>query len=241
MGTTIVPDAEKRGPVVRRRQYIVASLLGASLGLSACGGPLVGIGEEGQRPGIPTATIGISDSPTSPPLFESPAPSPDLVESPPAEAAPPAEGEAPPAEGEGAVEPPPAEGAEPPPAVEPTVNPEFAGVTLPSVEERWRYVQVDRQPFESIQTWNTPSRQILWWYDPVYGRTIKLGEIQGDFPAQATFRFRGQEVEAVEIPYNVNQSFGITVPPAIVEQIRSAGYGEWIETFMYRTEDIRPR
>ncbi len=220
---------------MRRRQYIVASLLGASLGLTACGGPLI-LDQDGQRTGIPTATIGIAEGPTPPPLFESPAP--EVIESPPAgEAAPPVSEASPPA-GEGTV-PPPAEGVQPP-AVEPTVNPELAGVTLPSVEERWRYVQVDRQPFESIQTWVTPSRQILWWYDPVYGRTIKLGEIQGEFPAQATFRFRGQEVEALEIPYQVNQSFGITLPPAIVDQIRNAGYGEWIETFVYRTEDIRP-
>jgi hypothetical protein len=225
--------------VVRRSQYIVASLLVASLSLSACGGPLVGIDGESPPPGIATATPDVPpESPTQPGLFE-----------PPAEGAPPAEEEQPPADqGEPPVdegESPPPEAVEPPPPapqVEPTVNPEFAGVSLPSVEERWRYVQVDRQPFaDGIQTWTTPSRQILWWYDPVFGRAVKLGEIQGDFPAQATFRFRGQEVDAVEIPYNVNQSFGITLPPAIQDQIRNAGYGEWIETFVYRTEDIRPK
>lgn len=236
MGATALPKSDKRGPVVRRRQYIVASLLGASLGLTACGGPLI-LDQNEQRTGIPTATIGVADVPTPPPLFDSPAPGPEVNESPAGEVAPPAN-EASPPDDEGTIAPP-VEGTEPP-AVEPTVNPDFAGVALPSVEERWRYVQVDRQPFASVQTWVTPSRQILWWYDPVYGRTIKLGEIQGEFPAQATFRFRGQEVEAIEIPYQVNQSFGITLPPAIVDQIRNAGYGEWIETFVYRTEDIRP-
>lgn len=231
---------------MRRRQYIVACLLGASLGLTGCGGPLVGISENGQQPGIPTATAGIDSQPSSPALFESPVASPGVVESPPVVAPPPAEGASPSPGGEGAVDSgQPVEGSESPPVsapvVEPTINPAFGDVQLPSAEERWRYVQVDRQPFESIQTWVTPSRQILWWYDPVFGRTIKLGEIQGEFPAQATFRFRGQEVEAVEIPYHVNQSFGITLPPTIVEQMRAAGYGDWIETFIYKTEDIRPK
>jgi hypothetical protein len=102
-------------------------------------------------------------------------------------------------------------------------------------------VQVNRAPLESVQTYTTPSKQLLWWYDPLFGQPVKLGEIQGDFPVQATFRFRGQEVEALEIPYQVNQSFGLTLPSAIVERIRRAGGSEWIEAFVYKTDDIRPR
>ncbi|WP_026369559.1 hypothetical protein [Kallotenue papyrolyticum] len=220
---------------MKRRTRIPAVILvgaAAVVGLTACGGQPLPINQ--QAPGIATATPGAPLG-AAPGLFESPA---AQAGGQPAEGA--ASPEAPPVEQPGApaVESPPPM-AEPTP--EPTVNPQFSSVTLPSVEERWRYVQVDRQPFEQIQTWTTPSRQILWWYDPVHGRAVKLGEIQGDFPVQATFRFRGQEVEALEVPYQVNQSFGITVPPALLEQIRNAGYGEWIEAFVYRTEDIRPK
>jgi hypothetical protein len=149
------------------------------------------------------------------------------------------ESSAPPPEAAASV--PPAAAA-PPPAPEPTIDPVFNGVTLPGAEERWRYVQQDRTPLNGVQTYTTPGRQILWWYDPALGRTIRLGEIQGDFPVQATFRFRGQEVDALEVPYQVNQSFGITIPGATVDEIRKAGYsGDWIEAFVYKTDDIRPK
>lgn len=219
----------------RIMQAIVAGTA-AIVSLTACGGQPLAINQAAPQPtplGLATATPG------TPGLFESPPPQPG-GQTPGVELASPAAVPSPPVGMEpGASPAAPAPVAEPTP--EPTLNPAFGNVALPSVEERWRYVQVDRQPFGQIQTWTTPSRQILWWYDPVHGRAVKLGEIQGDFPVQATFRFRGQEVEALEVPYQVNQSFGITVPPAVLEQIRNAGYGEWIEAFVYRTEDIRPK
>jgi hypothetical protein len=221
---------------VQCRHTIGVILLGASLIISGCAQPLVGVD------GVPTATPGTeaAEGVSPPPMFEQQSPLPDPVDVAPTpqpeEGTPPEVVESPPPVVEQPA-PPPVE-----PTVEPTVDPAFSGISLPPVEERWRYVQVDRQVFEPIQTWTTPGRQILWWYDPLHGRTVKLGEIQGDFLVQAVFRFRGQQVEALEVPYHINQSYNVAVPPAILEQIRNAGYeGDWIETFVYRTEDISSR
>jgi len=228
-----------RGLLVQRRHTVVVALLCATLGLSGCGNAL---NLEAGRPaaqGLATATPGqpvpapggttianvgpTTEVVTAPPVFVSPGNSPEASAAPVASAAPES---SPPA-------------SEPQPT--PTVNPEFSSVQFPSATDRWRYVQVNRTPFETVQTYTTPSKQLLWWYDPVFGQPVKLGEIQGDFPVQAAFRFRGQEVEGLEIPYQVNQSFGITLPSAVVERIKRAGAGDWIEAFVYKTDDIRPR
>lgn len=244
---------------MQRGHNIAGALLGACLLLAGCGQPLVGIPTENSAaqtvgsatPGIPNDVVPQDAAPTAGPSAPV-----DVAVVPEASGAaaenggpPPVENIAPPAENTGA---PPADttGAAPaaesaPPAAptpEPTINPAFGDVRLPGAEERWRYVQQDRTPLETIQTYTTPSREILWWYDPLLGRTIKLGEIQGDFPVQATFRFRGQEVDALEVPYQINSTFGISLPSATVDAIRKAGYeGEWIEAFVYKTEDIRPK
>lgn len=131
--------------------------------------------------------------------------------------------------------------APPEPVVTPTINPEFAGATLPPVEERWRYIQLDRQAFESVRTYTTSTSQTLWWYDPRFGQNVRLGDVSGDFPVQATFRFRGQEVSAFEVPYEVNNSFGFTLPEAILNRMREAGVGPWAETFMYANPAIQPK
>jgi hypothetical protein len=227
---------------VWRRNVVIVAMLGGSI-LSGCGQPLQLQNSVAQN--IPTATTGIDQPAPDASIAVSPPPPFEEGSAPaPAESVPPAPAESaapPPVTDPGVVvESPPAEQVVP--EATPTVNPAFQGVQLPGTEERWRYVQVDRTVLDGMQTYNSPARTILWWYNPVFGREVKLGEIQGDFPVQATFRFRGQEVDALEVPYQINQSFGITLPPAIVDQIRAAGYeGEWIEAFVYQTSDIQPR
>lgn len=224
---------------MQRKRRVVVALLGASIALAGCGQALRLPAGNSAEQGVGTATPGVEQFtpassaalPSNPPAvadasivaLESSASAPTV-----ADPSVPAASDAPTA-------------APPAPTVAPTVNPEFEKVTLPGSQDRWRYVQVDRRPFGGVQTYITPSKQILWWYDPIFGRAVKLGEIQGDFPVQATFRFRGQEVDALEVPYQVNQSFGITLPPTIVDEIKKAGSGEWVETFVYQTSDIRPK
>lgn len=137
------------------------------------------------------------------------------------------------------VEPPPAD-----PAVAPTVNPAFGSVQLPSaadLEVRWRDMQVDRAPFDAPRTFVSSGSEIVWWFDPLFGQLVPIGEIRGEFVAQAGFRIKGQWIGALEIPYQVNQAYGIVVPEPILQRMQNAGKGEWAEVFVYQTGDITQR
>jgi hypothetical protein len=46
----------------------------------------------------------------------------------------------------------------------------------------------------------------FWWYDPINQQHVILGTFAGDFLAQAQFTLRGQGIEALEIPYQVNRA-----------------------------------
>ena len=127
------------------------------------------------------------------------------------------------------------------PAVAPTVNPAFGSVQLPSasdLEGRWRDMQVDRTPFDAPRTFVSSGSEIVWWFDPLFGQLVPIGEIRGEFVAQAGFRIKGQWIGALEIPYQVNQAYGIVVPEPIMQRMQNAGKGEWAEVFVYQTGDI---
>ncbi|RMD77792.1 MAG: hypothetical protein D6823_06635, partial [Chloroflexi bacterium] len=104
--------------------------------------------------------------------------------------------------------------------------------TLPSLsnEERWRLQQLDRQVFSELRLYTT-KRSELYWYDPVNEQEVLIGVINGEFMAQARFVFRKNNRLALEIPYHLNQSYGLSaLSPALVERIHAAGYSDWIET-----------
>lgn len=134
----------------------------------------------------------------------------------------------------------------PPPSPAPTVGapPPLALPTARALsnEERWRSQQQGRQIFEGSRSFETAGSQ-LWWYDPVNQQHVILGIITGPFVAQAQFQPSGQGVEALEVPYQVNVSYGLTaLSPAIVERITAAGYAsDWIETYVFLTPDITQR
>lgn len=83
----------------------------------------------------------------------------------------------------------------------------------------------------------------LWWFDPVNQQPVILGRIAGDFVAQAQFQLRGQGIPALEVPYQVNASYGLTaLSPALLGRIEAAGFaGDWIETYVYLSPDVTPR
>ncbi|MGB9737592.1 MAG: hypothetical protein C0184_11810 [Chloroflexus aggregans] len=115
--------------------------------------------------------------------------------------------------------------------------------TLPSLsnEERWRRQQLDRQIFSELRSYTT-KRSELYWYDPVNEQKVLIGIINGEFMAQARFIFRKENRLALEVPYQINQSYGLSaLSPALVERIHAAGYSDWIETFVYITPDIQPQ
>ncbi len=92
------------------------------------------------------------------------------------------------------------------------------------------------------QNYVSPAYQLVWWFDPLFGEYIPLGELRGEFTVQATFRIKGRWVQALELPYNVAaKQYGITVPAAIVERMKQAGVGEWAEVFVYKTADVVPK
>jgi hypothetical protein len=138
-----------------------------------------------------------------------------------------------------------------PPAltVTPTQETQPDGVQLPGFagdyHERWRYVQRERtpvsdQPGETV-TYTAPSKHWLWWYDPIYGQPLALGQFEGPFEVQATFRFRGQIVHGLEVPYEINRTLGIVIPEAILTRMRAAGYDQVVEAFVYQTDDMTPQ
>jgi hypothetical protein len=96
--------------------------------------------------------------------------------------------------------------------------------------------------FDGLRSYSTTGSE-LWWYDPVNQQHVILGRITGEFVAQAQFLPRGQGVSALEVPYQVNVSYGLTaLSPAILERITQAGYaGDWIETYVFLSPDVTPR
>lgn len=106
-------------------------------------------------------------------------------------------------------------------------------------EERWRTQQLNRTPFESPRPYTTTGSE-LWWYDPINQQHIILGSFSGTFTAQARFTLRGQGVPALEVPYQVNVSYGLTaISSALEQRIKAAGYDEWIETYVFVTSNVQ--
>lgn len=125
----------------------------------------------------------------------------------------------------------------------PYVLPPLTIPTTPplSHEERWRRQQLDRQPFAAPQAFVTAGSE-LWWFDPVNQQAVILGQMASPFLAQAEFTLRSQGVSALEVPYQINQSYGLTaLSPALLERMRLAGFTDWVETYVFLTPQVRRR
>lgn len=125
-----------------------------------------------------------------------------------------------------------------PPPAEPEVI--ISAPPLPSYtnEERWRLQQRERQPFVTMQSFFTSNSQ-LWWYDPLQQQHLALGTFRGAFTVQARFILQSQNAPALEVPYQINRSYGVTaLSPAIIERMQAAGYSEWVEAYVLETPDI---
>lgn len=126
----------------------------------------------------------------------------------------------------------------------PTATPEVVIVlpTPPTLnpQDRWREQQYNRVAFETLKPYQTTGSN-LWWYDPINQQHVSLGSFSGDFLVQATFTLtlNSEPVEALEVPYQVNQSYGLqTLSPALLDRIKAAGYGEWIDTYVIHTSAV---
>jgi hypothetical protein len=219
---------------VRRKQFSFCGALALGLSLSACGQALP-IAE--NRPlALPTATRGIEAKAAATTAPAAGTAQPPVQSGTTAPQAPPEQAAA------SAAPQAPASTAVPQPS--PTVNPVLANVQLPApsdLQARWRQLQVDRTPLEPHRTYVSPAYSIVWWFDPIFEQIVPIGQLRGEFSVQATFRIRGQWIGALELPYHLNQQYGFTVPDAIVKRMKDAGVGEWVEVFVYQTQDIQPK
>ncbi len=115
--------------------------------------------------------------------------------------------------------------------------------TLPvlSHEERWRLQQLDRQVFPEPRIYTT-KRSDLYWYDPINQQSVLVGTISGEFMAQATFTWRETGQPALEVPYQINRSYGLSaLSPALINRFHAAGFSDWIETFVLFTPAVQPK
>lgn len=215
---------------MQAKRFLVASL-GILLLLTGCGGKLQ---LNAQRPGLPTATPGVvvkGQTGEDPAAVASVVPE---MTSAPVETT--ADPNSPPPEDVAPTNP-------PAPPASPTIDPTLADVQLPvpaDFEARWRDMQIERATFDP-QPYTTPGYQIVWWFDPVYGQIVPIGQLRGDFSVQATFRIKGNWLTALEMPYHINQEYDIVVPEAILQRMRDAGKTEWAEVFIYQTNDVHPK
>lgn len=126
------------------------------------------------------------------------------------------------------------EGLEAPPLV-------IAPTPERSNEQKWRDQQADRQVLATPHLYTTRNAE-LRWYDPLNQQHLVLGRISGDFLVQATFVLRDQGLPALEVPYRINVSYGLTaLSPAHVERLRAAGYVDWVETYVLASPEVHPR
>jgi hypothetical protein len=109
-------------------------------------------------------------------------------------------------------------------------------------EQRWRAQQKDRQVNDPPHIYVAPNSATLWWYDPLINQSVPIGTISGEFPVQAEFILRGAQQPALEVPYRINNDFGLTaISEAVRERMQAAGYSQSVEAYVLRTADIHPK
>jgi hypothetical protein len=109
-------------------------------------------------------------------------------------------------------------------------------------EQRWRAQQQDRQVFDQQRLYIANNDVALLWYDPVTGQSLEIGTIRGEFPAQAQFILRSDRRAALEVPYRINQDFGLTaISEAVRARMKAAGYTESVEAYIEQTEAVVPK
>jgi hypothetical protein len=71
---------------------------------------------------------------------------------------------------------------------------------------------------------------------------LPIGTVSGEFPAQAEFILRGAQQAAFEVPYRINNDFGLTaISDAVRERMKAAGYTQSVEAYILRTADMHPK
>ncbi len=109
-------------------------------------------------------------------------------------------------------------------------------------EQRWRAQELDRQVLTPPQLYIAKNPVPLLWYDPITGQSLEIGTLIGTFPVQARFRLRSSNSPALEVPYRINNDFGLTsISEAVRDRIAKAGYAESVEAYVIQTNDVVPK
>lgn len=139
----------------------------------------------------------------------------------------------------------------PSPTATPTSSPTFTPtpevtIVLPtrprlSYEEQWRQQQTQREVFPTFRAYATTGSE-LRWYDPINQQHVVIGTLSGQFDAQARFVLAGSQHDALEVPYHINTSYGLTaISSSLVQRMNEAGYTEWVEAYILLTENVQPQ
>jgi hypothetical protein len=109
-------------------------------------------------------------------------------------------------------------------------------------EQLWRAQQVDRHLFDSPRAYVARPPATLLWYDPRTGQSLEIGTLLGEFQASAEFTLRDSDRPAIEVPYRINNDFGLTaISDAIVRRMNEAGYTERVEAYVLLSDAVQPR
>lgn len=134
------------------------------------------------------------------------------------------------------------------PALPPTPSPTPAVVVVPQTpsaltnELRWRAQQIDRHVFDPRRIYVARSPTPLLWFDPLTEQTLEIGRLLGDFTVQAEFVLRDGQRPALEVPYRINQDFGLTaISEAVRQRMLAAGYTESVESYVVQSDAVQPK
>jgi len=109
-------------------------------------------------------------------------------------------------------------------------------------QARWRAKQQDRKVNDPPRIYIARIPVTLWWYDPLTSQSVPIGTISGEFPAQAEFTLRGEQQAAFEVPYRIDNDFGLTaISEAVRARMKAAGYTQSVEAYILQTADIQPK
>ena len=109
-------------------------------------------------------------------------------------------------------------------------------------EERWRAQEQDRKVNDPPRIYVAKSPATLWWFDPLTSQSVPIGTLSGEFPVQAEFVLRSTQQAALEVPYRINNDFGLTaISEAVRERMKAAGYSQSVEAYVLRSADTLPK
>jgi hypothetical protein len=101
---------------------------------------------------------------------------------------------------------------------------------------------MNRRTFDPPRAYVARPSAMLLWYDPRTGQSLEIGTLLGEFPASAEFTLRSSNQSAIEVPYRINNDFGLTaISDAIVRRMSEAGYVDQVEAYVLLSDTVQPK